>query len=481
MATKRLLAVITFIKVISAITAISALNTVTFTSPAWAIGGITTTGSLPRATSRGYFDLTITVKEVLPSDVALKPKESSLAQRLGLYLTDVSSSEALGTNSAGTATVAFYFEFRDEILKELKSSGNYDLTFYPRIHQVNSDGLTNLVDSSTDDKSLKVRVKYFQDLAAIGDPVDNTIVINPKVANEAPVNLSVKPSHKLLKIAFDAKSSIAFIGASDAASTDSPTDATLIAFRLGTTYPSLPAKVFTPAAADDTDTTCEFDAALANGGACIVCSNSKAYLDVASLITMDPENITVRSASKGFRDIAGLENDVNYAVVAMYQPDGIQRSMCLTATPAENYSLTELNGEGEAKEQNFRCFVATAAYGSPLHKNLRGLRWLRDGVASAHPVGNALIEAYYRHSPPIAEWIAKHPLAAATVRAGLWAPAMITAASMTVSQQIGLTPAQAFVTLSSLMAMALMMAMATATLFYIANKNRLRPARVTLR
>ncbi len=395
------------------------------------------------------------MKDVLPSDLALKSKESSLSQRLSLYLTDVSSSETVGTDPAGTATVAFYLEFRDEVLSELNSSGNYNLTYYPRIREVNSNGLSNLVDSSTDDKSLKVRIKYLEDLVAKGDPVDNTIVVNPTVANEAPASLAVLGSHKLLSIAFESKSSIAFIGASDAASTEAPTDATVVAFRLGTTYPSLPAKIFTPAATTDTDTTCEFDANQANGGACIVCSDSKAYLDVAALATLDPENIAVRSASKGSRDISGLENDVSYAVFAMYQPDGIQRSTCLTATPSENLTLTELNGEGEAKEQNFRCFVATAAYGSPLHKNLRGLRWFRDGIANLHPAGNALIEAYYRNSPPLAAWISKHPLAAVSVRAALWAPALVTGASMTAAHQLGLTAAQSVATLTLMMAFAM--------------------------
>jgi hypothetical protein len=442
-----------------------------FTSPAWGIGGIATTGSLPRDTSRGYFDLTVKVKDVLPSDLPLKSKETSLTQRLSLYLTDVSSSETVGTATGGTTTVAFYLELRDDVLSELNSSGNYDLTFYPRIRQVNSNGLANLVDSSTDKKSLKVRIKYLEDLVAKGDPVDNTIVVNPTVANEAPGSLSVLGSHKLLSVAFESKSSITFIGASDAASTDAPTDATVVAFRLGTAYPSLPAKIFTPAATADTDTTCEFDATQANGGACIVCADSKAYLDAASLATLDPNNISVRSASKGSRDISGLENDVSYAVVAMYQPDGIQRSVCLTATPSENLTLTELNGEGEATEQNFRCFIATAAYGTPLHKNLRGLRWFRDGIAGMHPAGNALIEAYYRNSPPLAAWITKHPAASASVRAALWVPALVTGATMTAAQQIGLTPAQSVAT------MIFMTALAMTAIAIQARKNRGRRAR----
>ena len=443
----RLLPRIRAIAVAAAVVLVAAMSGTS--SPAWAIGAITTAGSLPRDASRGYFDLTIKVKDVLPSDVALKPKESNLNQRISLFLTDLSSSETVGTNPAGTTAIEFYIEYRDDVLTEINSQGNYDLTFYPRIRQVNGNGLANLIDRSTDKKSLKVRVKYFEDTVAKGDPVDNTILVNPTVANEAPANLSILSSHKQLSISFDEKSSIAFIGASDAASTDAPTEATLIAFRLGVTYPSLPAKIFTPSAASDADTTCEFDQTAADGGNCVTCTSDKAYLDAASLATLDPDNIKVKSASKGTRDISALENDVSYAIVAMYQPDGIQRSLCLTATPSENITLTELNGEGPATEENFRCFIATAAYGSPLHRNLRGLRWFRDGLANLHPAGNAMVEAYYRLSPPVAAWISKHPIAAATARGALWAPAMVTGLAMRVSREAGLSPSEGLVATSA--------------------------------
>ena len=88
-----------------------------------------------------------------------------------------------------------------------------------------------------------------------------------------------------------------------------------------------------------------------------------------------------------------------------------------------------------------------------------------------HPAGNALIEAYYRNSPPLAAWITKHPLASASVRAALWVPALVTGATMTAAHQIGLTPAQSVAILASMMALAL-------TAFAVnAKKIRLRRVR----
>lgn len=407
---------------------------------AQAIGTITIAGSLPRDTSRGYFDLTVTIKDIPEIDIGLKPNETSLNQRIELFLTGVSTSDPLGTDPAGTVPVPnFYIEFRSDPLTEINASGNYDLTVYPRVRQNISDALKDLIDTSTDDKSLVVRLKYYENLVAKGDPVDQTVLINPTVANKAPTDLSVASGYKSLSIAFTAEQTIPFIGESDAESSGSPTDAVVVAIRLASSVSTLPAKTFSPTELTDPSTTCTFDPSAANGGTCVVCDNTKDYLDIAALAETDPDNIKISSASSGLRDISGLENDTQYAIFAMYLPDGIQRSACLTATPSEDKTLVELNGEGEAKQVDLRCFIATAAYGSPLHKNLRGLRWLRDGLMALHPAGEWLVDSYYKISPPVAEWVSQNPMAATILRSLLWLPAAMAAATMHAANAAGIS------------------------------------------
>jgi hypothetical protein len=65
------------------------------------------------------------------------------------------------------------------------------------------------------------------------------------------------------------------------------------------------------------------------------------------------------------------------------------------------------------------CFIATAAYGTPLAHRLDGLRTLRDEHLLQSPLGTAFADAYYRLSPPLAAWIAERPNARATVRLAL--------------------------------------------------------------
>jgi len=66
-----------------------------------------------------------------------------------------------------------------------------------------------------------------------------------------------------------------------------------------------------------------------------------------------------------------------------------------------------------------RCFIATAAYGTPMAEEIEILREFRDEYLLTSPVGPALVEFYYRVSPPIAEFITEHPSLKPIVRAGL--------------------------------------------------------------
>lgn len=62
------------------------------------------------------------------------------------------------------------------------------------------------------------------------------------------------------------------------------------------------------------------------------------------------------------------------------------------------------------------CFIATAAYGSSLHPDVMTLRHFRDNYLVTNAPGRAFVTAYYRISPPIAAFIAKHEFARTVVR-----------------------------------------------------------------
>jgi hypothetical protein len=65
------------------------------------------------------------------------------------------------------------------------------------------------------------------------------------------------------------------------------------------------------------------------------------------------------------------------------------------------------------------CFIATAAYGTPMAEEVQILRDFRDEYLLTNPLGRAFVDFYYRVSPPMAEFIAEHPSLKPIVRAGL--------------------------------------------------------------
>jgi hypothetical protein len=65
------------------------------------------------------------------------------------------------------------------------------------------------------------------------------------------------------------------------------------------------------------------------------------------------------------------------------------------------------------------CFIATAAFGSPFETHVVILRQFRDAYLLHSRLGHAFVKCYYRYSPPIADFIAKHDSLMYTVRIGL--------------------------------------------------------------
>jgi hypothetical protein len=65
------------------------------------------------------------------------------------------------------------------------------------------------------------------------------------------------------------------------------------------------------------------------------------------------------------------------------------------------------------------CFIATAAYGSYMEPHVMTLRQFRDSYLLTNKLGTTFVEAYYKYSPPMADYIAQHGGLRSAVRVGL--------------------------------------------------------------
>lgn len=66
------------------------------------------------------------------------------------------------------------------------------------------------------------------------------------------------------------------------------------------------------------------------------------------------------------------------------------------------------------------CFIATAAFGSPLERHVVLLKEFRDAVLLPTKLGKKFVSAYYRLSPPVADFISRHDQLKPLVRVALY-------------------------------------------------------------
>jgi hypothetical protein len=66
------------------------------------------------------------------------------------------------------------------------------------------------------------------------------------------------------------------------------------------------------------------------------------------------------------------------------------------------------------------CFIATAAFGSPMAQQVEILRQFRDRYLLTNAIGGKFVAWYYRNGPVAANYIKNKPLAKAAVRAALY-------------------------------------------------------------
>jgi hypothetical protein len=88
--------------------------------------------------------------------------------------------------------------------------------------------------------------------------------------------------------------------------------------------------------------------------------------------------------------------------------------------PTYTSNLKYSGGESRYEGAKSGCFIATAAYGTPLATEVNLLRRFRDGRLMRRRIGRAFVASYYRLSPPVARVIKQSRGLRAMTRVVLW-------------------------------------------------------------
>lgn len=382
--------------------------------PAWAVN-LSSSGSLPRGATT-ELQLTAEVSNVPLADMVDNNAEDTLRDKIEVYLEDLSTSKRI--------------RYTDEPANEAFLNGyTVRLTDSEMVDEPAGTKLLNgtlLIEQGTGaEKTLqqlvtsgvvRVRLKY---IPVQGDAVEKTVSADQKlgVVDEAPGAVTATSQHLGLAVSWTPVSQVTY----NKGDADSPTSTKVILVDTSVS-PSLTFDATTfqdDPAAETVDTTCAFTADV-SAGTCSLEDCAGAHLDFTQIATLEGVRVATASYPANNTAFTNLDPEKSYAIIAAFEPDGLQRSACIMGQPKVNTTFIELNGGKEAKPGDPYCFIATAAYGTALHPHLDTLRWFRDNALLTSAWGRAFVNAYYEYAPPVARWLEQHEQVRAIVRGALW-------------------------------------------------------------
>ncbi len=111
-------------------------------------------------------------------------------------------------------------------------------------------------------------------------------------------------------------------------------------------------------------------------------------------------NIVKKGEAQGDRGFVDATSRLNetYSAVAAFQ----------SAATSYSVNINQSCVSSSDSNRDVHCFIATAAYGSYLHKYVVVLKDFRDNVLKQYSLGRKFIDLYYTHSPRVALFAQTH-------------------------------------------------------------------------
>lgn len=154
----------------------------------------------------------------------------------------------------------------------------------------------------------------------------------------------------------------------------------------------------------------------------------KQYLDADSpIFVIEISTREIIKLTEGYRDgrmwfsPAGdklLFKEYSYYDAAKNRDEGLYNYDLLVMNLNEDFKFAGKRDRFE--DSNDYCFIATAAFGSPLARQVNILRQFRDKYLLTNALGQKFVAWYYRNGPVAASFIKDKPLAKMAVQAALY-------------------------------------------------------------
>lgn len=381
------------------------------------------TGSLGRDMTADSVEITCTLSQLTAADRDALAADGSPYAKLSITLGDQAPPIAIGTEQGGNdlwwAELMNTPEIEGDDLSptgEERFRVSIDLALRLK-------GGASLEDIIKADGTLEVDASHS---VVRGASISRTLKKSTSTPNEAPRDFLVTGGHRKIRATWEAPAVVEYHEGVSGKAESGPAPAYVYVVLVDPEVEtaSLPAKMFSPTEQEDQGGhSCTYTRPSSDESLCISCA-SNLYLDLESadwggIQGMTTRRVAIRDLGVDFADV---EVDRTWTIFATYARS-LRRTSCRQAGAVTDFSMTERLGEPEAKPEDVRCFVATAAYGHAWDDRVVALRWLRDQIVRYLPGGAWLVQKYYDASPPLAEAIRHRPWAGWLVRALLEIPA----------------------------------------------------------
>lgn len=380
----------------------------------------------------------VTIVGIPKAEVKTSPTTTDLYNNLAISLPSYTKNTKPILNSANAAKItttntnpAFIWEGNSANLTQDKDPNLFKISYTLTIRTNNKYSPTVALGDISK-VSIDVQAQFVQLLSNgnYDDPLGNASLGTKKVGTiqdiltspkDAPVSFDVAEADRGIKVSWDGSVNVKYVPTTDPEIEQEPDQVLIMVFDDAAQNITLKAKNAGKALPYTTNTSCLFNSGSIGGSDCITCSAPGAN---GTWITEEkPDNAGAVSwelvENNGSYVVPGLTPNKEHTVVIQYQK-GVKRTVCKKVTPYETTSLTEANGGEPAKPGDPRCFIVSAAFGSPFNRHVDVFRWARDRFLEPFSLGHSFVEFYYEYSQPFANLVKSSPALQTTVRLFLY-------------------------------------------------------------